>query len=53
MSARENPSPEDETADPEAAVAHDPIMADPDEAQPMREGGLLNNGQSRENLRIT
>lgn len=53
MSAHESPTPEDELADPQDAVAGDPIKSDPDEPPPLREGAPLNNGQTRQNLRLS
>jgi len=52
MSGYESPTPEEELVDPETPV-NDPIKADPDEAAPLRDGAILNNGQTRENLRLS
>lgn len=58
MSGYESPTPEDEQVDPERPVptdptSNDPIAVDPAEAPPLREGAPVNNGQTRENLRLS
>jgi len=40
-------------ATPKDAVDGDPIKVNPDEPPPLREGAPVNNGQTRENLRLS